>query len=86
MEAVESNLTRLNPLAMSQVSARLMSIAFGNEAVAVFDFHRALCVRLLARMSVGMPDSFVQALTALEKISNCALVHREIAAARQRLQ
>ena len=86
MEAVESNLTRLNPLAMSQVSARLMSIAFGNEAVAVFDFHRALCVRLLARMSVGMPDSFVQALAALEKISNCALVHREIAAARQRLQ
>ena len=83
MEATEINLKRLNASARHEVSIRLMSIAFGNEAVAVFDFHRALCIRLLAKMPGEKPPSFAQAMSGLEKTCNCALVRREIAAARQ---
>lgn len=85
MEVTESNLTRLSASTRHEVSARLMSIAFGNEAVAVFDFHRALCIRLLAMMPGEKPPSFAQAMKGLETTCNCALVKREIAAAYQLL-
>lgn len=83
MEVTESNLAKLSASARHEVSTRLMSIAFGNEAVAVFDFHRALCIRLLAKMPGQKPPSLAQAMTGLEKTCNCALVEREIATARQ---
>jgi hypothetical protein len=83
MEVTESTLTKLNASARHEVSTRLMAIAFGNEAVAVFDFHRALCIRLLAKMPGERPPSLAQAMTGLEKTCHCALVQREITAARQ---
>jgi hypothetical protein len=83
MEVTESTLTKLNASARHEVSTRLMAIAFGNEAVAVFDFHRALCIRLLAKMPGERQPSLAQAMTGLEKTCHCALVQREITAARQ---
>lgn len=83
MEVTESTLTKLSTSARHEVSTRLMAIAFGNEAVAVFDFHRALCIRLLAKMPGEKSSSLAQAMTGLEKTCHCALVRREIAAARQ---
>ena len=83
MEVTESNLAKLSASARLEVSTRLTSIAFGNEAVAVFDFHRALCIRLLSKMPGEKPPSFAEAMSGLEKTCNCTLVAREIAAARQ---
>ena len=83
MEVTESNLAKLSASARLEVSTRLTSIAFGNEAVAVFDFHRALCIRLLSKMPGEKPPSFAEAMSGLEKTCNCTLVTREIAAARQ---
>ena len=85
MEVTESNLIKLSTSARHEVSTRLMSIAFGNEAVAVFDFHRALCIRLLAKMPGEKPPLFVQSMTGLEITCKCALVKQEIAAARQHI-
>ena len=83
IEVTESMLSKLSASARHEVSTRLMSIAFGNEVVSVFDFHRALCIRLLAKMPGERPPSLAQAMTGLEKTCHCALVQREIAAARQ---
>jgi hypothetical protein len=83
MEVTESTLSKISASARHEVSTRLMSIAFGNEAASVFDFHRALCIRLLAKMPGEKPPSFAQAMTGLEKTCHCALVQREICAARQ---
>jgi hypothetical protein len=85
MEVTERMLTKLNASTRHAVSTRLMAIAFGNEAVAVFDFHRALCIRLLTKILGERPPSFAQAMTELEKTCRCALVQREITAARQLL-
>ena len=85
MEVTESNLAKLSASARLEVCTRLMSIAFGNEAVAVFDFHRALCIRLLAKMPGEKPPLFVQSMTGLEITCKCALVKQEIAAARQHI-
>ena len=85
LEVTERILTKLNASTRHAVSTRLMAIAFGNEAVAVFDFHRALCIRLLTKIPGERPPSFVQAMTELEKTCHCALVQREITAARQLL-
>ena len=85
MEVTESNLTKLSESARNEVSTRLMSIAFGNEAVAVFDFHRALCIRLIAKMPGEKPPFFTQAMLGLEMTCNCSLIKREITAARQLL-
>jgi hypothetical protein len=85
MEVTESNLTKLSASALHEVSTRLLSIALGNEAVSVFDFHRALSIRLLAKMPGDKPPSFTQAMSRLEKTCNCSLVKREIATARHLL-
>jgi hypothetical protein len=82
MEVTESNMTKLSASALQEVRNRLLSIAFSNEAVSVFDFHRALSIRLLAKMPGEKPSSFTQSMSKLEMTCNCSLVNREIATAR----
>lgn len=82
MEALESNLSRLPASAIDTIQERLRALAFGDEAVVMFDFHRALCIRLLGRLPIGDVDSFVLDLDQLEINTASGLVRREIVAVR----
>lgn len=85
IESVEANLGRLSPPAVDAIRSRLDAIAFGDLAVVAFDFHRALCVRLLARLPVRDIGPITGKLAALEASTASALVRREIASARVRI-
>ena len=84
MEGLESNLDRLPPLVIDRIRDRLVVLAFGDEAVAAFDFHRALCIRLIGLLPLKDVHTLTRELEQLEVNTVCGLVRREIAAVRGR--
>jgi len=84
IEALESNLDRLAPSVTHAIGSQLEKIAFGDAAVVVFDFHRALSIRMIGRLPPRDIESLAQKLAALEAVTTCALVRREIASVRSR--
>ena len=85
IEAIEANLGRLDPTIVNEIGSKLVNIAFSDVAVVMFDFYRALCVRLIGRFSIPDIDSLAKELAALDAITPCALVRREIASVRARI-
>ena len=84
MEGLESNLDRLSPSVIDKIRERLTVLAFGDTAVVAFDFHRALCIRLLGLLPIKNVDSLFREIEKLEVNTACGLVKREIAAVRRR--
>jgi hypothetical protein len=84
MEGLESNLDRLSPSAIDRIRERLAVLAFGDEALVMFDFHRALCIRLLGQLPIKDTDFLAKELEQVEVNTACSLVRREIAAVRGR--
>lgn len=84
METLESNLSRLPQPAVDRICERLLTLAFGDEAIVMFDFHRALCIRLLGRLPIQDVDAFDRDLERLSHNTACKLVRREITTVRWR--
>lgn len=84
LEAIEKNINRLSQPSIEKIRDRLESLAFGQAVVVMFDFHRALCIRLLGRLPIGNVQFISLNIERLELVTQCQLIRREIVSFKKR--
>jgi hypothetical protein len=85
LEAIEKNVNRLPQLSVEKIRDQLEDISFGEATVVMFDFHRALCIRLLGRLPIRDVQFLRKSIEKLEMRTQSVLIRREVGIFKRRL-